>query len=300
MNPRYPVYIPSKGRHDTRLTSKTLERMGVPYHLVVEPHEYDQYAAVIAPAHLLILDLAYQRTYDTCDDLGESKGKGPGPARNFIWDHAAATGAAYHWVMDDNIQAVYRLNRNTKIKVMDGSAFRCMEAFAERYTNVAMVGPHYEHFRPRSVAWPPFQLNTRIYSCNLIRTDVPFRWRGRYNEDTILCLDMLKAGWCTILFNAFLQNKLATQRIKGGNTDEFYAIEGTRAKSEMLVKVHPDVSRLAWKFNRWHHHVDYRPFKTNRLKRKPGIDLPEDPNEYGMRLVRRDGGALTAIQTETH
>ena len=44
--------------------------------------------------------------------------------------------------------------------------------------------------------------HSRIYSCNLIRTDIPYRWRGRYNEDTILSLDILRGGHCTLLFNA--------------------------------------------------------------------------------------------------
>lgn len=47
MNPRHPVYIISKGRWESRLTSKALEAMRVPYHIVVEPQEYDDYAAVI-------------------------------------------------------------------------------------------------------------------------------------------------------------------------------------------------------------------------------------------------------------
>ena len=55
MNPKYPVYIPSKGRFESRLTVKALERMAVPYHIVVEPQEYDQYAAVINPDNILIL-----------------------------------------------------------------------------------------------------------------------------------------------------------------------------------------------------------------------------------------------------
>lgn len=123
------------------------------------------------------------------------------------------------------------------------------------------------------------------------------RWRGRYNEDTILSLDMLKAGWCTIQFNAFLQGKVHTQTMKGGNTDELYR-EGTLAKSQMMVTTHPDVSRVVWKFNRWHHHVDYRRFKRNQLKLKPGIDLSTmEPNEYGMKLVNvktRESVAMAA------
>ena len=47
MNPKYPVYVISKGRWESRLTSKALERMKVPYHIVVEPQEFDNYASVI-------------------------------------------------------------------------------------------------------------------------------------------------------------------------------------------------------------------------------------------------------------
>src|SRR5687767_14144816 len=37
--PRYPIYIISKGRCDSRLTSRALEWIKVPYHIVVEPQE---------------------------------------------------------------------------------------------------------------------------------------------------------------------------------------------------------------------------------------------------------------------
>ena len=47
MNPKYPVYIISKGRSETRLTSKALERMKVPYHIVIEPQEYILYLPAI-------------------------------------------------------------------------------------------------------------------------------------------------------------------------------------------------------------------------------------------------------------
>jgi hypothetical protein len=287
MRPSHSLYIVSKGRWDTRLTSKALERMRVPYFLVVEAQEADAYRAAVDPAlcTVLVLDPAYQRDYRTCDDLGDAKGKGPGPARNFAWDHAVAAGAAWHWVLDDNIRVFYRLN-NAKYPVWDGAIFRAIEDFADRYTNVGMACPNYQYFAKQKQPIYPMILNTRIYSCNLIRNDVPFRWRGRYNEDTILSLDMLKAGWCTVQFNALLQDKQTTQSMAGGNTAEFYEREGTLPKSQMLVREHPDVCRLAWRFGRPHHYCDYRPFKANRLRRKPGVVIPTEPNEYGMRLVR--------------
>jgi hypothetical protein len=288
--PRFPIYIVSKGRwqHERRLTSRHLEQMGVPYQIVIEESEYDHYAAVIDPAKILLLDQRYKDTYDTFDDLGDTKSKGPGPARNYVWDHAVERGAKWHWVMDDNIQGFYRLHQNLKRPVGDGTMFAVMEDFTLRYMNVAIAGPNYESFIPRKYKFPPFTINKRIYSCNFIRNDIPYRWRGRYNEDTDLSLRVLKDGWCTIQFNAFLQNKVVTQLIAGGNTTEFYAKEGTEAKSRMVVKMHPDVARLTWKWHRIHHEVDYRPFEKNKLVRCKGVIVPEGVNDYGLSLKERE------------
>lgn len=283
-NPRYPLYIVSKGRADSRLTAKALEAMKVPYFIVVEESERDAYAAVIDPKKILILDPQFQKDYETCDDLGDTKSKGPGAARNFAWEHSIAAGHTSHWVMDDNIKGFFRLQNNLKVPVGTGATFRAMEDFCDRYSNVAMAGPNYFMFAPRKTKQPPFVLNTRIYSCNLIRNDQPFRWRGRYNEDTDLSLRMLKAGWCTVQFNAFLQYKMPTQTIKGGNHKDFYEKEGTLPKSVMLVEMHPDVARLAFRFGRAHHFVDYKPFKANHLQRDPDATIPKEPNNYGMKL----------------
>ena len=185
--------------------------------------------------------------------------------------------------MDDNIRVFYRFNRNSQIPVKDGTIFKAMEDFCLRYKNMAMAGPNYFMFASRKDKVAPLVFNTRIYSCNLIRNDVPFRLRGRLNEDTDLSLRMLKAGWCTVQFNAFLQKKMTTQMVKGGNTKEFYEKEGTLPKSKMQELVHPDVSKVVWKWRRWHHHVDYSGFKHIALVRKSQSEAVDD-SEYGMRL----------------
>jgi len=262
--------------------------MRVPYRIVVEEQERERYAAVIDPAKVLILDPAYQRRYDAQMELEPGQSKGSGPARNFVWDHSVAEGHVRHWIMDDNISHFFRLHQNLKVPLLDGTGFQVMEDFCDRYSNVALAGPQYECFCKHKSRVPPCVFNPRVYSCILIQNDIPFRWRCRYNEDVDLSLRALKAGWCTVEFNAFLQKKLQTQTLKGGNTDAFYAAEGTLPKSKMLVRLHPDVARLTWKFNRWHHQVDYRPFRGNLLKRKPGIEIPSGVNDYGMRLVKRE------------
>ena len=55
--------------------------------------------------------------------------------------------------------------------------------------------------------------------------------------------------------------------------------------AESLRDQHPDVVKITRKWGRWQHHVDYRPFKGNRLRLKEGVEIPEGVNNYGMKLV---------------
>jgi hypothetical protein len=277
MNPRYPVYIISKGRAPSRLTSRALEKMRVPYRIVVEPQEYAEYSAVIDPAKILMLPFS-------------NLGQGSIPARNWVWEHSIAEGHTRHWILDDNISQFRRLHQNAKRALLDGTGFAAMEDFVDRYVNVVMAGPNYQAFAKQRQAIPPFYLNHRVYSCILLSNDVPHRWRGRYNEDTDLSLRFLKGGYCTVFFNAFVAQKVPTMKMKGGNTESLYVLldgtDGRLLMAQSLRQQHPDVVKITRKWGRWQHQVDYRPFKHNRLIRKPGLEIPAGPNEYGMRLVK--------------
>lgn len=274
MNPRHPVYIISKGRWESRLTSKALEKMGVPYRIVVEPQERAKYASVIDPAKILVLPFS-------------NLGQGSIPARNWVWEHSVSEGAERHWILDDNIKVFYRLNRNNYHPVATGTVFKIAEDFVDRYENVALAGFEYEMFITKKAKCAPYRLNTRIYSCILIRNDLPHRWRGRYNEDTDLSLRILKDGWCTILFQALMMLKTTTMKMKGGNTDELYKGDGRLKMAQSLREQHPDMAKITWKWNRWQHTVDYSRFKENLLVRKPGVDIPEGVDNYGLVLVDR-------------
>jgi hypothetical protein len=287
MDLQFPIYIPSKSRAEIATTPRFLDSIGVPYRLVIEEQQFAEYNKFFPAEKLIILDPIYKKTFDPLMELQEGQSTGSGPARNFLWEHSIAEGHEFHWTMDDNIQLFARLHKNQRIPVGDGTIFAAMEEFVLRYENIAMAGPQYWMFAPSRAKLPPFVVGTRIYSCNLIRNDLPYRWRGRYNEDTILSLDILKSNhWQTVLFNAFLQYKITTQKMAGGNTEAFYAEEGTLPKSQMLVDAHPDVSKVSWKFNRWHHHVNYEKFKDIPLIKKANYE-PPDENKYKLKLVER-------------
>lgn len=269
MNPRYPVYVISKGRWESRLTVKALLKRDIPFRLIIEPQDYSEYAAVVDPD--LILELPFNNL-----------GQGSIPARNWVWEHAVSEGAERHWILDDNINAFHRLHLNRKINTTSGTSFAACEDFADRYKNVAISGMQYSKFCPRKSKYYPFILNTRIYSCILILNSIPYRWRGRYNEDTDLSIRALKDGWCTILFQAFLADKVATMRMKGGNTAELYAEDGRYQMARSLQLQHPDIVKIGRKWGRWQHVVDYRKLRGNRLVKKDGVKIPDGVDNYGM------------------
>jgi hypothetical protein len=268
MSGQVPIFIPSKGRYDNGLTWKALDSMGVDrYRVIVEPQEYDLYRRVLPESKLLAMDMRYKEQYDTCDGVpyAENPRTGSGAARNFGWDTAKKEGAAWHWIIDDNISRFLVYNNNQKY-VARYDTLACVERFVSKYANVTMAGMQYETFVPKKEKQNPLTINTRIFSCNLIKTGSPFRWRGRYNEDVILSLDMLEAGYCTILFQTYLCGKRCTQTMKGGNTDEIYR-GCTKDKSLLLKSVYPDKVRLVMRYGRHHHRVDFSQYKGNLLKK---------------------------------
>lgn len=126
VQPRYPIYVISKLRSDSRKTSRSLERINVPYFMVIEPQDFDAYSCVIDKSKILVLPFS-------------NHGDGPGRARNWCWDHAISIGAKRHWVLDDNLDDLYRLHENKRIRFGDGSVFRAAEDFVDRYANVPVA-----------------------------------------------------------------------------------------------------------------------------------------------------------------
>lgn len=270
--PRYPVYVISKGRSDRCLTARFLAKEGLDFKLVVEPQEREAYAKEFGAARLLVLPF-------------KNLGLGSIPARNWVWEHAKKSGAARHWILDDNISGVWRRWKARKIKCEASVALRVAEDFVDRYENVAVAGLNYFMFSANRTKQPPFVLNCYVYSCLLIRNDLPHRWRGRYNEDTDLCLQVLADGWCTVLLNAFLVYKMPTMTMKGGNTDELYKGDGRLRMARSLERMWPGVVETKRRFQRPQHVVKHSWAKFDTpLKLRPGVMVPAGTNEYGMVL----------------
>lgn len=275
MNPQHPVFIPTKGRHDSRKTIKMMQEYGIPFTIFVEAQEAELYAPHVTAEQLHVVP---------------HQNKGVTVTRNYMWNYAAELGHEWYWSFDDNINAMGRFNHNCKVHMADGTLMAVIEQFAARYDNLAICGMNYDYFIPRKYICPPYTQNTRIYSNMLIRTFAtnpagrPYRFATFYNEDTDLCLRVLKDGWCTVLFNAFLVFKAPTMTIKGGNTDFYKQTEKRLEFAKELAAAHPDIVEVVERYGRWHHQVDYSGF-NQPLKLREGITIPSGINNHGMELV---------------
>ena len=265
--PKYPIYIVSKGRAKVCFTADALVKMDVDFKIIVEEPEFNDYAESYGPDRLLILDPNYIRDYETYNpEFDGLKSKGPGPARNFAWNHAKESGAEWHWVLDDNMERFMFYFGDHRIKAIDGGVFSLVEEFVDRYDNVGISGMDYTSFVVPGTTSMPFVINSRIFSCLLIKNDLPIRWAGRYNEDVDICVKALKLGYSTLYFEVSNADKMATQTLGGGNTDAFYSREGTLPKSNLLKEMHPEITTVLWRYARWHHIVDFSGFDVYRKR----------------------------------
>lgn len=275
LKPKYPVYIISKGRHDCCLTARFLLKDNVKFRIVIEPQELDLYTQEFPKDLIHVLPFS-------------NLGLGSIPARNWVWEHSKSIGAERHWILDDNIRQMKRWYRHRRISCESGPVLRAMEDFVDRYENIAIAGPNYAMFAYGSgKGKPPFHLNNHVYSALLIQNSVPHRWRGRYNEDTDLCLQVLASGWCTVLFNAFLIEKMATLTMKGGNMIELYKGDGRLKMARSLERVWPHIVSVDRRFKRPQHVVRDQWGKFDaQLKFKADIDLSKLPqvDNYGLEL----------------
>lgn len=253
--PRYPVYIPSKGRYEHCYTANCLVEDNVPFYLVVESSEVEQYGSRYGYDRLLVLpwngDDPIRRAY--CESLGIENG-GLIAARNWIKAHSITLGAERHWQLDDNMRNFRQVTHNRRMHCSSGFALNATETFVDRYDNIAIAGLSYYMFSTPNVSKrPPFYRNVHVYSCTLVLNSIPHQWRIAYNDDTDICLQVLSDGWCTVLMNAFMIQKITTMMVKGGNTTDLYQGDGRLKMAKSLERLWPGVVETKRRFGRPQH-----------------------------------------------
>lgn len=250
--PMYPIYIISKGRYEVTLTADNFERSGLDYLIAVEPQEYDLYCNKLGANRVLKLPFS-------------NLGLGSYPARNYCWEHAKANGYKYHWLFDDNVQNWAKWIDGKRKKINDLlPAFLFVESYLHK-TNIDILGFEEPNFVVK-VPKKAFKHNCHVYSALLIKNDLPYRWRLKYNEDVDLCLQVLHNGGSTASCVYYMADKVSTaQKQKGGNQTELYqgnAPKKNLLKAKMLEAVWPQYAKTVIRFNRHHHLINWKQFKN--------------------------------------
>lgn len=263
----FPVYIPTRGRPSKQLTAGALLTLGIRPTLVVEDAEYTAYRDANPRCDVVVWPQSYMDDYERTPELDPHPTTGA--AHNFAWDHSREAGYTHHWIMDDNIHKFLVRAGGDRKQATTQTPLVWHETFIQRWRNLAGICLAEDTFMRGSHA--PLVLNTRLYCATLYRNDLHeygIRWRRGLNDDTVVSLDILKTGyWCTAQSYMLGIRKVATSRkgrLAGGMT-EFYADGGFMRKSAELVRLHPDCCRTNVRFQRVHHHCDYKMFKQRLI-----------------------------------
>tara|TARA_R110000803_G_scaffold149246_1_gene214669 strand:- start:690 stop:2180 length:1491 start_codon:yes stop_codon:yes gene_type:complete len=287
LQPKYPIYIISKGRWEKtrRLTINWLIKCNIDFKVIVEPDEYDNYVKEISSMGMWVGCVV------KLPDEYANQGQGSIPARNFAMYHSQKYDRC--WILDDNINGYMWNNHSQRVPVESGNVFSFIEEYTDKFTNVLISGHEYTSNVNYDMKIPVMK-NRRVFSSILIDNKIADKlgegWRGIYNEDVDICIRTLKAGYTTLLFNNITSNKTATSRMRGGNTDGIYALDGNGSgvlKTQSLIDQHPECVKPVIKYKppRTHHKVNWDLWKDNEIKYRH--NHAEVSKSYDMTLVKR-------------
>ena len=232
---KYPIYVPSKGRADVKLTTKALDDVDLVYYVVVEPQDADAYLKEYNKHQVVVM---------------KKDNQGIGYVRNACKEHSISIGADYHWQVDDNIKD-FRVREDGKNVVKDTrNVFAAAEHYMSHFDNIGIGSLSHTIFAFAKNTH--VSINRQAYSCVLVNNSLNIWYRHDCIEDTDYSLQVLDKGDCTILFNKLLMGKAATGQYKGGNTDTVHAGDGRLIRSKKLQEYWPGAFKLVKKKERWH------------------------------------------------
>lgn len=223
----YPVFVPSRHRAETATTPDLLAASGVPHRIVVEPHDADGYVARFGAERVLVMDE---------DDQGIHY------ARNWTMDYARAAGAEYAWQLDDDMRR-FRIRRNgERIVIPARAALAYIELLVDSFSNVGGANIMNNAFAFSYDNKPAVGVNGMVYCVQLLRTDVAARFRGDTLDDTDYSMQLLMAGYCTLVSRRVVHEQPSTSVQPGGCTDTTHTRRLERAQA--MVRTWPGCFRI--------------------------------------------------------
>lgn len=215
----FPIFVPSKGRPDSKLLKKLWES-GHEFKVFVEPQDLKLYVPLFEDKVVNI----------------EKDDQGITYVRNFIHDYAISQGLAWYWMLDDDIENFYRIVNKRAVKA-DLSVLAEAQTYFTGRPSVAQASLDYQQF-----AWSsekPFKKNGYCDVCVCISAErtksIKYRDFGIpkfIKEDRDFTLQILANGYDTIRIEKYAFSCPKNGSNKGG----LYETYQTNGKEEQSSK----------------------------------------------------------------
>ena len=248
----FPIFIFSRGRSNQKSgTWHRLAECGLPFTVVVEPHEKKQYEVAIAE----VLSWAnMSASLGTIVAVPESD-QGVSYVRNYILEHLAPS-SGWFWLMDDDIKGFFQTVKgvNQPMRASDclGEAARRMR----RVPSTCLFSLEYESF---AVHYTPRDVKVNNYNAVVVcmnkaklpkyppgpndKTPREIRYRFRVCEDHDFTLQVIHLGGTTMRFKNLSFRTPNPAACTGGLT-EYYVMhqKDIRIQNRIFVDTWPTVS----------------------------------------------------------
>lgn len=242
-----PIFVLSKGRAQTATSQRLLEQAGLPYFLIVEPHESPDYAKQFPLAKLLTLP---------------QSNKGIAYVRN----HIKALNESWFWMMDDDIKGFYRRENGRMVRIGADMALREAERLICAVEGAAQGALEYQQ-----VAWSTkkdYALNSYCDVCVLIHAErvkgLTYRAELVLKEDRDFTLQVLASNLKTVRVQAYGFAAPKNGSNAGGLKELYQEAERERLAVDRLCAAWPEiVSAQVKNDGRYDAKINWRYFKDS-------------------------------------
>lgn len=264
----FAVFILSHGRADNMKTLDTLEQCGYTgkWYIIIdnEDKQQDLYISKFGKEHVVIFDkLEKSKHVDTCDL--QTKRNIVIFARNSCHEIAKKLGLTYFLELDDDyVEFRSRVEKDGKlssvfVKDMDSIINATLEFLDTSGATTVAFAQMGDFIGGLSCSMFRDRLTRKAMNSFFCRTDRPFEFYGRINEDVNAYVTLGSRGMLFFTIADIALNQIDTQQSKGGLTGS-YLDNGTYVKSFYTVMMNPSSVKIATigiGHVRFHHSVNW-------------------------------------------
>lgn len=262
----FAVFILTHGRPDRIHTLKTLEKQGYTgdWYLVIDNEDKmaDEYFKQYGDRVIMFDKLAVSLTFDTADLSKERRAIVY--ARNACFQIAKDLGLKYFVEFDDDYTSFgVRYPKDGKLtqsmpRNLDEVFEMMLDFLDDTQALTVCISQGGDHMGGVGGRWKKGLLR-KVMNSFFCRTDRPFQFLGRVNEDVNTYTYLGSKGELMLTITDLMLNQLQTQSNQGGMTD-LYLDSGTYLKSFYTVIFMPsavDIREMGTANKRLHHNVKW-------------------------------------------